>query len=110
EDHLLNGGAFHFYFGQREAMETLVYLVEVKKFHDSKPLVDTFAEIIYPAGAQRQLLGSEIRHQTSMDGKRRIERYIPEVDSVTIQDIPDENLRRYAFKMATGSGKTIVMA
>ena len=110
EDHLLNGEAFRFYFGQREAMETLVYLVEVKKLRDSKALIDSFAEISYPAGAQRQLLGTEIRHQTTMDGKRQIERYIPEVDSVTIQDIPDENLRRYAFKMATGSGKTIVMA
>jgi type III restriction enzyme len=45
-----------------------------------------------------------------MDGKRQIERYIPEVDGVTIQDLPEENLRRYAFKMATGSGKTVVMA
>jgi type III restriction enzyme len=110
EYHLLNGEAFRFYFGQREAMETLAYLVEVKKLRDSKPLIDAFAEITYPTGAQRQLLGAEIRHQTTMDGKRRIERYIPEVDGVTIQDIPDENLRRYAFKMATGSGKTIVMA
>jgi type III restriction enzyme len=110
EDHLLNGGAFRFYFGQREAIETLVYLVEARNIRDSKPLVDAFAEIIYRADAQRQLLGTEIRHQTAMDGKRRIERYVPEVDGVTIQDLPDENLSRFAFKMATGSGKTIVMA
>src|SRR5438094_252353 len=88
EDQLLNGEAFRFYFGQREAMETLAYLVEVKKLRDSKPLIDAFAEISYSAGTQRQLLGTEIRHQTTMAGKRQIERYIPEVDSVTIQDIP----------------------
>jgi type III restriction enzyme len=110
EDHLLNDEAFRFYFGQREAMETLVYLVEIKKLHDSKPLIDAFAEIIYPTGGQRQLIGTEISYQTTMDGKRQIERYIPEVDSVTIQDIPQTDLRRYAFKMATGSGKTVVIA
>jgi type III restriction enzyme len=27
-----------------------------------------------------------------------------------VQDLPPENLRRFAFKMATGSGKTWVMA
>lgn len=27
EDHLVNGEPFHYYFGQREAVETLVYLV-----------------------------------------------------------------------------------
>jgi type III restriction enzyme len=27
-----------------------------------------------------------------------------------VQDLPPENLRRFAFKMATGSGKTLVMA
>src|SRR5690606_29763801 len=30
--------------------------------------------------------------------------------SVGLQDLPPENLRRYAFKMATGTGKTWVMA
>ena len=37
-------------------------------------------------------------------------RYVPERESEQTQDLPDENLRRYAFKMATGSGKTVVMA
>jgi hypothetical protein len=40
EDHLVNGGSFHYYFGQRGAIETFVYLVEVEKglegFIDSK--------------------------------------------------------------------------
>jgi type III restriction enzyme len=33
-----------------------------------------------------------------------------ELEAVDVQDLPPENLRRYAFKMATGSGKTWVMA
>lgn len=45
-----------------------------------------------------------------MDGKRRLLRYVPEVESDQTQDLPVEDLRCYAFKMATGSGKTVVMA
>ena len=110
EDHLVNGRVFRYYFGQREAIETLVYLVEVGRIQDAKALVDSFGEIFYPEGTQQRLPGSGITHQTTMDGKRQIRRYIPEVDGETTQDLPAEDLRRYAFKMATGSGKTIVMA
>lgn len=109
EDHLVNGKPFRYYFGQREAVETLVYLIEVKEIRDTKVLIDTFAEIFYPEGTQMRLNGG-IAHQTTMDGKRQIRRYIPEVEGETIQDIPPEDLRRHAFKMATGSGKTVVMA
>jgi len=35
---------------------------------------------------------------------------VPEIEAEGIQDLPPENLRRFAFKMATGSGKTWVMA
>ena len=45
-----------------------------------------------------------------MDGRRQIRRYVPELDGEGVQDLPPENLRRFAFKMATGSGKTWVMA
>ncbi len=110
EDHLLEGQAFRYHFGQREAVETLIYLIEIRKVRDVKALVDAFGEIFYPEGTQQQLPGTGITHQTAMDGKRQIRRYIPEVEGETIQDLPAENLRRYAFKMATGSGKTYVMA
>jgi type III restriction enzyme len=110
EDHLLNRESFRFYFGQREAIETLVYLTEIRKERGSKALVQKFGEIFYPQGTQPQLVGTDIEHQTSMDGKNQIRRYIPEIDAITIQDLPDGNLSRHAFKMATGSGKTIVMA
>ena len=45
-----------------------------------------------------------------MDGKRQIVRYIPEQSKEGVQDLPPKDLRRFAFKMATGSGKTWVMA
>jgi type III restriction enzyme len=45
-----------------------------------------------------------------MEGWRQIQRNVPELDSDGLQDLPPENLRRFAFKMATGSGKTWVMA
>jgi type III restriction enzyme len=105
EDHLLNGSAFKYYFGQREAVETLVYLIEIEKNHDAKPLIDSFAEIF-----KKDMFEYSIEHQTTMDGRRQIRRYFPELDSDGLQDLPPENLRRYAFKMATGSGKTYVMA
>lgn len=110
EDHLTRDGAvFRYYFAQREAVETLVYLVEIKKVFDTKELIDHFAEVFYPEGSQ-QRLESDIKHQTGMDGKRQILRYIPEVESETVQDLPPKDLPRYAIKMATGSGKTVVMA
>lgn len=110
EDHLVDGESFRYHFGQREAVETLIYLVEIRKIRDSKVLVDSFGEIFYPEGTQQMLPGSGITHQTAVDGGRQIRRYIPEVEGETIQDLPAENLRRHAFKMATGSGKTIVIA
>ena len=45
-----------------------------------------------------------------MDGRRQVHHHVPELDADGIQDLPPENLRRLAFKMATGSGKTWVMA
>lgn len=110
EDHLVGEKPFRYYFGQREAIESLIYLYEIEKNQDTKQLINTFGEIFYPSGTQKQLIDSGITHQTTMDGKRQIRRYVPEVESETIQDLPAENLRRYAFKMATGSGKTMVIA
>jgi type III restriction enzyme len=110
EDHLVGDKPFRYYFGQREAIETLIYLYEIERNRDAKELVDSFGEIFYPEGTQLIFTSMGITHQTTMDGKRQIRRYIPEVEGETIQDLPAENLRRYACKMATGSGKTVVMA
>ena len=110
QDHLLDGRLFRYYFGQREAVETLVYLIEIARLTDAKKLIEAYGEVFYPEGTQRTLMGSGLSFQTAMDGSRQLRRYIPEVESETVQDLPAEELARYAFKMATGSGKTYVMA
>ncbi len=96
---------FRFWFCQREAIETLVYVVEILGNRDVKPLIHKFGEIY-----QKDLLSKSVEFQTTVDGQRKIRRYFPEIDAEGVQDLPIEDLRRYAFRMATGSGKTWVMA
>jgi len=107
EDHDVPGfpAPFRYHFCQREAIETLAYVVEVAQIRDAKLLVDSFAEVF-----KVDLLDYNIVHETTMDGQRRIRRFFPELQKHGLQDLPPENLARYAFKMATGSGKTWVMA
>lgn len=105
QDHLVNGEKFTYYFCQREAIETLVYLVEVKKFNDIMQAIDAYAE-----NFRKDLFEKAVELQVTPDGTRYLKRYFPELEQDAIQDLPDENLLRYAFKMATGSGKTMVMA
>ena len=107
EDHEVPGFAvpFRYHFCQREAIETLIYLVEIAGLRDSKELVEAYAEIY-----AKDLLSSSIEFLTTMDGQRQIRRYVGELEREGVQDLPPEGLPRYAFKMATGSGKTWVMA
>jgi type III restriction enzyme len=107
EDHLVDEALFRYYFGQREAVETMVYLLEVAGVRDTKALIDTYAEVF-----KSSLFGDSITYQTTMDGKRQLRRFFPEFDPPRegVQDLPPDGLARYACKMATGSGKTAVMA
>src|SRR6266571_3420428 len=44
-DHpLADGSLWRYHFGQREAIETLAYLVEIERFTDLKPAVDKYGE------------------------------------------------------------------
>ena len=104
EDHLVDGYPFRYYFCQREAIETLVYLVEIEKFSDLVPVFRKYATLY-----RNTLFNDDFVFETP-DGKRSIRRYFPELENEGTQEIPDENLLRYAIKMATGSGKTVVMA
>jgi type III restriction enzyme len=104
EDHEVDGKPFQYYFAQREAMETIAYLVEVEGFTDALPLIRKYATL-----TQETLLSDDMFQETP-DGKRSIRRYFPELKAVGTQDLPELNLTRYAVKMATGSGKTVVMA
>ena len=107
EDYQLPGfsAPFRYYFGQREAIETLAYVVEVLDNRDIKPLIEQFGE-----NYQVDLLNKAIEFQTTMDGQRQIRRFVAERETIGVQDLPPNDLRRYALKMATGSGKTWVMA
>ena len=107
EDHDVDGfdQPFRYYFCQREAIETLIWLAEIAGQCDAKALIEAYGSI-----QQKDLLSLNVEFRTTMDGRRRIHRYVPEVEGVGEQDLPPENLRRFAFKMATGSGKTWVMA
>jgi len=96
---------FHFYFCQREAIETIVYLFEIKKFKDVVPLIKKYHEKFSDT-----LFSGEIEISEGLDGIRKVQRYFPELDQEGEQELPEEDLLRYAIKMATGSGKTFVMA
>ena len=107
EDHVADGFSvpFRYYFCQREAIETLIWLVEIHNNRDAKALIKSFGEIF-----QRDLVSRNINFQTLPDGTRQVIRYVDEVNREIPRDLPPQDLRRYAFKMATGSGKTWVMA
>jgi type III restriction enzyme len=75
-DHRLpDGRAFRYYYSQREAVETLVYLYEVAEIRRHKDLLERFA---------------------------------PNIPGIHL--LQYDQFARYAVKMATGSGKTKVMA
>ncbi len=75
EDHIVNNEPFCFWFCQREAIETLIYVYEVMKKRNFIDMARDF-------------------------GAGPIQGYDPSYDQYPL----------YAFKMATGSGKTYVMA
>lgn len=75
EDHIVNNEPFEFWFCQREAIETLIYVYEVMKKHNLADIARDF-------------------------GSGPISMYDPSYDKYPL----------YAFKMATGTGKTFVMA
>jgi type III restriction enzyme len=75
EDHIVEGEPFQFWYCQREAIETLIYVYEVMKKRNFIDMARDF-------------------------GEGPIQGYDPSYDQYPL----------YAFKMATGSGKTYVMA
>jgi type III restriction enzyme len=75
QDHIVNNEPFQFWFCQREAIETLIYVYEAMK---KRNFIDMERDF----------------------GAGLIQGYDPSYDQYPL----------YAFKMATGSGKTFVMA
>lgn len=125
EDH---ASGFRYYFCQREAIETLIYLAEVRGVLDAGELIERFGSDVGGSwaatraahtneGGARRVQASMLAPEkpeiyTTVAGTRRVRRAFIEdgVQQEGDQDLPPEGLPRYAFKMATGSGKTVVMA
>ena len=107
EDHDVRGyeTPFRYYFCQREAIETLIWLVEVAKQTGCEELIRTHA-----TPSEEDRLFENFRVLTGVGGTRHLYRTSPNHKESVTQELPPEDLRRYAFKMATGSGKTWVMA
>ncbi len=99
----VSGEPFAFYWGQREAVETVAYLIEVQGVRDVHQLIAGYAGIRRTA-----LLPEGVILETDMDGNRFAR--VPTEKSVESIRLPPEDLPRFACKMATGSGKTLVMA
>jgi len=105
EDHLMpDGGFWRYWWAQREALETLVYLVEASQVADFVPLAQEFGDT-----PKHGMLNMDFTIHTNMDGQRLLTRWAPEKEQDVTLELPAENILRYAFKMATGSGKTEVM-
>lgn len=94
-------GRFTPYFVQREAIETLVYLLEVDNAPDIRSLLQRYHQIQDPKLFDEEL---EFRHSTSDELKVLIPGH---ADSIPISP---GDVARYAIKAATGSGKTMIMA
>ncbi len=101
---LMSGGEpFAPYWGQREAVETLAYLVEVERVRDVQDLISRYAEI-----RDTTLFPKSPVFETRMDGSRWVK--VPKEAGTEEIRLPPKGLTRFACKMATGSGKTLVMA
>ena len=60
-----SGDPFALYWGQREAVETLAYLIEVEGIRDVQQLITGYAEV-----RRTTLLPEEVIFETDMDGNR----------------------------------------
>ncbi len=107
EDHAVAGfdGTLRYYFCQREAIETLAWLVEVASVDDTRTLIEQYATTV-----NVDLISRNAEVETRPDGTVRLRRFVPELNREGEQELPPDGLSRFAFKLATGAGKTWVMA
>lgn len=107
QDHIVDGEVFHFRFAQREAMETTIYLYEVKGVRDNALLAEAYMDA---QAYSKDLFSNKREVFETAKSKRILTRVVPETGLLSNQDLPPEGLTRYCAKAATGSGKTNVMA
>jgi len=105
-DYMAEGQFFwRFWWCQREALETLVYLYEVLGLRDFEDFAKHFGN-----EPKRGMVPLKFSIYKNIDGNRELQHFVPDIDQDVKIEVPQEDLLRVAFKMATGSGKTIVMA
>jgi len=102
-----NGEIFRYYFAQREAIETIIYLYEVVGKRDAADLIFSYID---PLAYGDDLFSTRKKIEETTRQKRMLTRVVPETGLIAHQEIPTPDHYRYAIKMATGSGKTLVMA
>ena len=107
QDHIVNGEIFHFRFAQREAVETTIYLYEVKGVRDNALLAETYMDAM---AYGNDIFTNRREIIETAKSKRILTRVVPETGLLSNQDLPPAGLTRYCAKAATGSGKTFVMA
>ncbi|HRI45653.1 MAG TPA: DEAD/DEAH box helicase family protein [Ignavibacteriaceae bacterium] len=107
QDHIVDGEVFHFRFTQREAIETTIYLYEVKGVRDNALLAEKYMDA---QAYSKDLFTKKREVFETAKSKRILTRVVPETGLLSNQDLPPEGLTRYCAKAATGSGKTNVMA
>ena len=102
-----DGKAFKYYFAQREAIETIIYLYEVVRKRNAADLIFEYMDT---KAYGDDLFTTRKRIEETTRQKRILTRVVPETGLIAHQEIPAPDHYRYAIKMATGSGKTLVMA
>lgn len=107
QDHIVAGEVFHFRFAQQEAIETTIYLYEVKGVRDNAILAEKYMDAM---AYGNDMFTSRKEVVENAKSKRILTRVVPETGLLSNQDLPPEGLTRYCGKAATGSGKTNVMA
>ena len=107
EDHAVAGpgGTLRYHFCQREAIETLAWMVEVANVEDTRDLIERYATTF-----DVDLVSRNAELETRSDGTAWLRRFVPELNREGEQELPPDGLSRFAFKLATGAGKTWVMA
>jgi type III restriction enzyme len=102
-----DGESFSYYFAQKEAIETIIYLYEVVKKQEAADLIFKYMD---PKAYADDLFTTRKKIEETTRQKRMLTRVVPETGLIAHQEIPAPDHYRYAIKMATGSGKTLVMA
>ncbi len=104
ESHFEKDEPWQFYFCQREAIETYIYLFEIKGIRDVEPLVRAYYS------SKSLLPETDLIFDSQSNGGRMLSRIGFDNNISAQYQLPPEEVPRFAFKMATGTGKAVVMA